>query len=133
MLKLLWQLIFLAYTARYRLINEVAKKYNLKVIGDTAQSFGSSKDGQRVGTFCDIITTTSFFPAKPLGCYGDGGAIFTESDKLCEDLKSLRVHGKGVDKYDNIQIGMNSRLDTIQAAILIEKLNIFDEEIEKKK
>ena len=76
---------------------------------------------KRVGTFCDI-TTTSFFPAKPLGCYGDGGAIFTESDKLCEDLKSLRVHGKGVDKYDNIQIGMNSRLDTIQAAILIEKL-----------
>ncbi|MDC0654200.1 DegT/DnrJ/EryC1/StrS family aminotransferase [Candidatus Marinimicrobia bacterium] len=117
--------------ARYRLINEIAKKYDLKVIGDTAQSFGSSKDGKRAGTFCDI-TTTSFFPAKPLGCYGDGGAIFTQSDKLCEDLKSLRVHGKGIDKYDNIKIGMNSRLDTMQAAILLEKLNIFDEEIEKR-
>ena len=117
--------------ARYRLINDIAKKYNLKVIGDTAQSFGSSIGSQKVGTFCDI-TTTSFFPAKPLGCYGDGGAIFTDSDSIDSTLRSLRVHGKGVDKYDNIRIGMNSRLDTIQAAILLEKLSIFDKEIQQR-
>lgn len=117
--------------ARYRLINDIAKKFNLKVIGDTAQSFGSSIGTQKVGTFCDI-TTTSFFPAKPLGCYGDGGAIFTDSDSIDDTLRSLRVHGKGVDKYDNIRIGMNSRLDTLQAAILLEKLSIFDKEIEQR-
>jgi len=117
--------------ARYRLINDIAKKFNLKVIGDTAQSFGSSIGTQKVGTFCDI-TTTSFFPAKPLGCYGDGGAIFTNSDSIDDTLRSLRVHGKGVDKYDNIRIGMNSRLDTLQAAILLEKLSIFDKEIEQR-
>ncbi len=117
--------------ARYRLINDIAKKFNLKVIGDTAQSFGSSIGNQKVGTFCDI-TTTSFFPAKPLGCYGDGGAIFTDSDSIDNALRSLRVHGKGVDKYDNVRIGMNSRLDTIQGAILLEKLSIFDKEIEQR-
>ena len=114
--------------ARYRVINEIAKKYNLKVIADAAQAFGASKDRQRVGTFADI-TTTSFFPAKPLGCYGDGGAIFTKSDKLNKILRSLKVHGKGIDKYDNVCIGMNSRLDTLQAAILLEKIKIFKEEI----
>ena len=114
--------------ARYRVINEIAKKYNLKVVADAAQAFGASKDRQKVGTFADI-TTTSFFPAKPLGCYGDGGAIFTKSDKLNEILRSLRVHGKGIDKYDNVRIGMNSRLDTLQAAILLEKIKIFKEEI----
>ena len=117
--------------ARYRMINDIAKKFNLTVIGDTAQSFGSSIGSQRVGTFCDI-TTTSFFPAKPLGCYGDGGAIFTDSDELDSTLRSLRVHGKGVDKYDNVRIGMNSRLDTLQAAILLEKLSIFNNEIEQR-
>ena len=114
--------------ARYRLINEVAKKYNLYVIGDAAQSFGASKEDKKVGTFADI-TTTSFFPAKPLGCYGDGGAVFTDSEEFKDKLLSLRVHGKGVDKYDNIRIGMNSRLDTLQAGILQEKLKIFPKEI----
>lgn len=114
--------------ARYRVINEIAKKHNLKVIADAAQSFGASKGMQKVGTFADI-TTTSFFPAKPLGCYGDGGAVFTKSDKLNEILRSLRNHGKGIDKYDNVQIGLNSRLDTLQAAILLEKVKIFKEEI----
>tara|TARA_B100001250_G_scaffold406380_1_gene425322 strand:+ start:4000 stop:5112 length:1113 start_codon:yes stop_codon:yes gene_type:complete len=114
--------------ARYRIINDIASKYNISVIGDAAQSFGASKNNQKVGTFADI-TTTSFFPAKPLGCYGDGGALFTESKDITDKLKSLRVHGKGVDKYDNIRIGMNSRLDTLQAAILLEKLAIFEDEI----
>lgn len=114
--------------ARYRMINEIAKKHNIPVIGDAAQSFGASKGDIKVGTFADI-TTTSFFPAKPLGCYGDGGSIFTDSEKITNKLKSLRVHGKGIDKYDNIRIGMNSRLDTIQAGILLEKLSIFKEEI----
>lgn len=114
--------------ARYRMINEIAKKYNIPVIGDAAQSFGASKGDVKVGTFADI-TTTSFFPAKPLGCYGDGGSIFTDSEEITSKLKSLRVHGKGVDKYDNIRIGMNSRLDTIQAGILLEKLTIFKDEI----
>ena len=114
--------------ARYRMINEIASKHNIKVIGDAAQSFGASKNDQKVGTFADI-TTTSFFPAKPLGCYGDGGALFTDSEDIKDKLKSLRTHGKGVDKYDNIRIGMNSRLDTLQAAILLEKLTIFADEI----
>ncbi len=117
--------------ARHRLISEVAKKYDLYVIDDAAQAFGASKDEKKIGTFSDI-TTTSFFPAKPLGCYGDGGAIFTDSDELNEKLRSLAVHGKGTDKYDNIRIGMNSRLDTLQAAILQEKLNIFPKEIEQR-
>jgi len=114
--------------ARYRMINEIASKHNIKIIGDAAQSFGASKNNQKVGTFSDI-TTTSFFPAKPLGCYGDGGALFTNSQNIEDKLRSLRVHGKGVDKYDNIRIGMNSRLDTLQAAILLEKLSIFSDEI----
>lgn len=117
--------------ARYRLINELATKYNLKVIGDAAQSFGASIGSNKVGTLADI-TTTSFFPAKPLGCYGDGGAIFTENDKIAEKLKSLRIHGKGKDKYDNVAIGMNSRLDTLQAGVLIEKLKIFSNEISRR-
>jgi dTDP-4-amino-4,6-dideoxygalactose transaminase len=79
-----------------------------------------------------LATATSFFPAKPLGCYGDGGAIFTDDDDLAAVLRSLRVHGKGADKYDNVRIGMNARLDTIQAAILLEKLAIFEDEIERR-
>jgi len=114
--------------ARYRIINEIAKKYNIPIIGDAAQSFGASKGDNKVGTFADI-TTTSFFPAKPLGCYGDGGSLFTDSEKITDKLKSLRVHGKGIDKYDNVRIGMNSRLDTIQAGILLEKIKIFKDEI----
>ena len=115
--------------ARYRLIKEISEKYGLKVIGDAAQSFGASINKLKVGKFSDI-TTTSFFPAKPLGCYGDGGAIFTDSDEYNKIIRSLAVHGKGSDKYDNIRIGLNSRLDTLQAAILIEKLKIFEKEIE---
>ena len=114
--------------ARYRVINKIAKKHNLKVIADAAQSFGASKSNKSVGTFADI-TTTSFFPAKPLGCYGDGGAIFTDIDEYNVILRSLAVHGKGDDKYDNIRVGMNSRLDTIQAAVLLEKIKIFKDEI----
>jgi len=114
--------------ADYRRLLPVAERHGLKVLSDTAQGFGATLDGQRTGTFGDA-TAASFFPAKPLGCYGDGGAIFTDDDALAEDLRSLRVHGQGSDKYDNVRIGMNGRLDTIQAAILIEKLEIFPDEI----
>src|SRR5262249_61283523 len=92
---------------------------------------GQSKKGGRVGTV-GRATATSFFPAKPLGCYGDGGAVFTDDAELAATIKSLRVHGQGSDKYDNVRIGMNGRLDTLQAAILIEKLRIFQDEIEQR-
>ena len=114
--------------ANYPEIQKIADKYNLKLVEDAAQGFGGSIDGKRAGSFGDIATT-SFFPAKPLGCYGDGGAIFTNNDEYAELLKSYRVHGKGADKYDNVRIGMNSRLDTIQAAILLEKLAEFPREL----
>lgn len=114
--------------ANYPEIEKIAKKYNLKLIEDAAQGFGGSINGKKAGSFGDIATT-SFFPAKPLGCYGDGGAIFTNNDDYAELIRSYRVHGKGTDKYDNIRIGVNSRLDTIQAAILLEKLAVFDEEL----
>ena len=114
--------------ANYPEIEKIAKKYNLKLIEDAAQGFGGSINGKKAGSFGDIATT-SFFPAKPLGCYGDGGAVFTNDDDLAELIKSYRVHGKGSDKYDNVRIGMNSRLDTIQAAILLEKLAEFPIEL----
>ena len=114
--------------ANYPEIQKIADKYNLKLVEDAAQGFGGSINGKRAGSFGDIATT-SFFPAKPLGCYGDGGAIFTDNDEYAELLKSYRVHGKGKDKYDNVRIGMNSRLDTIQAAILLEKLAEFPTEL----
>jgi len=110
-------------------IAAIAKREGLFVISDAAQSFGATYKGKRVGTQA-LVTTTSFFPAKPLGCYGDGGAVFTDDDKVAEVLRSVRVHGQGADKYDNIRIGMTGRLDTIQAAVLIEKLKIFQDEIE---
>lgn len=110
----------------YENIIKIAKKNNLLVIEDSAQGFGGSIKGRKNCSFGDI-STTSFFPAKPLGCYGDGGAIFTDSDDYAELIKSLRVHGKGSDKYDNIRIGYNSRLDTIQASILMPKLKAFQE------
>lgn len=114
--------------ANYIELEHIAKKYNLKLIEDGAQGFGGSIDGKKAGSFGDIATT-SFFPAKPLGCYGDGGAVFTNNDEYAELLRSYRVHGKGSDKYDNVRIGINSRLDTIQAAILIEKLAEFPHEL----
>ena len=114
--------------ARYRLIDKIAKKYNLKVIEDAAQSFGGSIRDKKVGTFGDIAAT-SFYPAKPLGCYGDGGAIFTNDDSLAEECKAIRIHGTKKDKYNSEMIGLNGRLDSIQAAVLLEKLSIFDEEL----
>jgi dTDP-4-amino-4,6-dideoxygalactose transaminase len=115
--------------ADYPAINAVAGSKDIFVIADAAQSFGATAGNRRVGTLAPV-TTTSFFPAKPLGCYGDGGAIFTDDDDLAAAIKSLRNHGAGADRYDNVRIGMNGRLDTIQAAVLIEKLKIFEDEIE---
>ena len=115
--------------ARYRLIDKIAKKYNLKVIEDAAQSFGGSIRGKKVGSFGNVAAT-SFYPAKPLGCYGDGGAIFTNDDYLAEECKAIRIHGTKDDKYNSEMIGLNGRLDSIQAAVLLEKLKIFDEELE---
>lgn len=116
--------------ADYTAINAIAKENNLWVMSDCAQGFGSTHNGHYVCSCKDCtISTTSFFPAKPLGCYGDGGAIFTNNDEIASLIRSLHIHGKGVEKYDNVRIGQNSRLDTIQAAILIEKLKLFPEEI----
>ena len=112
----------------YDQIEFIAEKFGLWIMSDGAQSFGAYYKGRRTGNI-GTVATTSFFPAKPLGCYGDGGAIFTNDDELASKIKSLRVHGQGIDKYDNIRIGINGRLDTIQAAILIEKLKIFEDEI----
>jgi dTDP-4-amino-4,6-dideoxygalactose transaminase len=109
-------------------IAAVAEAENLFVLDDAAQGFGASYKGRRLGTF-GHATATSFFPAKPLGCYGDGGAIFTDDADLAERLRSIRVHGQGTDKYDNVRLGLTARLDTMQAAVLIEKLKIFDDEI----
>ncbi|MDC0010720.1 DegT/DnrJ/EryC1/StrS family aminotransferase [Porticoccaceae bacterium] len=109
-------------------VTEIAHAENIKVLVDGAQSFGATSKGRRVGEMGDA-TTTSFFPAKPLGCYGDGGAIFTSNDEDAEIINSVRLHGKGSEKYDNVRIGMNSRLDTLQAAILIEKLKLFPAEL----
>jgi dTDP-4-amino-4,6-dideoxygalactose transaminase len=106
----------------------IAAAENLFILDDAAQSFGASYKGRPLGTLGDA-TATSFFPAKPLGCYGDGGAVFTDDDELAALLKSLRVHGHNTDKYDNVRIGMTGRLDTIQAAVLLEKLKIFRDEI----
>lgn len=115
--------------ADYEAVGAVCARHGLWILADGAQSFGAVRAGRRVGT-SGLATGTSFFPAKPLGCYGDGGAIFTDDDELAAVLRSLRVHGQGADKYDNVRIGLNGRLDTIQAAVLIEKLSIFREEIE---
>lgn len=115
--------------ADYPAINAIAKAHDLFVIEDAAQSFGGDIRGRKAGSLADI-GCTSFFPAKPLGCYGDGGMCFTDDDELADRLKSVRIHGKGTDKYDNVRVGMNGRLDTIQAAILLEKFSIFPEEIE---
>ena len=117
------------YPSDFDLIKKISLDENIKLLIDGAQSFGGEYKNKRVGSMGDI-TTTSFFPAKPLGCYGDGGAIFTDDDELADKIDSIRLHGKGNQKYDNIRIGLNSRLDTLQAAILIEKLKIFPEELQ---
>ena len=109
-------------------INAIAEAEGMFVLEDAAQAFGATYKGKRIGTSA-LATTTSFFPAKPLGCFGDGGAIFTDDDQLAEDLRSIRIHGQGSDKYDNVRLGITGRLDTIQAAVLLEKLKIFDDEI----
>jgi dTDP-4-amino-4,6-dideoxygalactose transaminase len=115
-------------SADHDAIAAVAKGEGLFVLDDAAQGFGASYKRRRLGTF-GLATATSFFPAKPLGCYGDGGAIFTDDAELAQTLRSIRVHGQGFDKYDNVRLGLTARLDTMQAAILIEKLKIFEDEI----
>ncbi len=115
--------------ADYARIGRIAGHYKLPIIEDAAQALGAMQRGRRAPTF-GLIGCTSFFPAKPLGCYGDGGAVFTDDDELEQKLRSLVVHGKGSDKYDNIRIGLNARLDTLQAAILLEKLKAYPAEIE---
>jgi len=112
--------------AAFGQIRSAAEKYGLLILEDGAQGFGGAIDGRKACSFGDIATT-SFFPAKPLGCYGDGGALFTDNDELADIMRSIRVHGKGAMKYDNIRIGLNSRLDTIQAAVLSVKLRAFRE------
>ncbi len=109
-------------------IGEIADAEGMFVLDDAAQGFGASYKGRRLGTF-GLATATSFFPAKPLGCFGDGGAIFTDDAELAQTLRSIRVHGQGSDKYDNVRLGLTGRLDTLQAAVLIEKLKIFEDEI----
>lgn len=112
-------------TANFPEILKIAEKYNLKIVEDGAQGFGGEINGKKACSFGDI-STTSFFPAKPLGCYGDGGAIFTDDEELYKLILSFRVHGKGSFKYENVRVGLNSRLDTIQAAILLPKLEAFE-------
>src|SRR6202044_1251261 len=110
-------------------IGAIAARHSMLVLDDAAQAFGASYRGRKLGALA-TATATSFFPAKPLGCYGDGGAVFTDDDALAARVKSLRVHGESpTDKYDALRIGVTGRLDTIQAAVLIEKLKIFPDEI----
>lgn len=115
--------------ADYDQILKIAEKYNLFVLEDAAQGFGGSVSGKRSCAFGDV-SATSFFPAKPLGCYGDGGAVFTDDEDIYELLLSIRVHGQGTNKYENVRLGINGRLDTIQAVVLLTKLEIFEEELE---
>ena len=115
-------------SADHDAIGAIAEAEGIFVLDDAAQALGASYKGRRLGAF-GLATATSFFPAKPLGCFGDGGAIFTDDGELAETLRSVRVHGQGSDKYDNVRLGLTGRLDTVQAAILIEKLKIFDDEI----
>jgi dTDP-4-amino-4,6-dideoxygalactose transaminase len=114
--------------ADFASINALAAAEQLFVLDDAAQGFGATVGNRKVGVLADA-TATSFFPAKPLGCYGDGGAVFTDNDDMRDLLLSVRVHGQGTDRYDNVRIGLTARLDTIQAAVLVEKLRIFPEEI----
>jgi dTDP-4-amino-4,6-dideoxygalactose transaminase len=115
-------------SADYDAIAPVVAAEGLLVVADAAQAFGATYKGRKVGTLAPV-TITSFFPAKPLGCYGDGGAVFTDDDELARLVRSLRIHGQGADRYDNVRVGITGRLDSIQAAVLIEKLKIFPDEI----
>jgi len=115
-------------SADHDAVEAIAQAEGLFVLDDAAQGFGATYKGRRLGRF-GLATATSFFPAKPLGCYGDGGAILTDDAELAETLRSVRVHGQGTDKYDNVRLGLTGRLDTVQAAVLIEKLKIFEDEI----
>jgi UDP-2-acetamido-2-deoxy-ribo-hexuluronate aminotransferase len=117
--------------AEYDKIRKITEKYGMIIVEDAAQGFGGSINGKKACSFGDI-STTSFFPAKPLGCYGDGGAIFTNDEQAADLINSLKIHGKGRDKYQNTRVGMNSRLDTLQAAVLLEKIKIFDSELEER-
>lgn len=117
--------------ANYDAIIPIAEKYGLFVLEDAAQGFGGELNGKRACSFGDV-SATSFFPAKPLGCYGDGGAIFTDNDALYEKMHSIRVHGQGSSRYDNVRIGMNGRMDTIQAAVLLAKMEVFEDELKTK-
>ncbi len=118
--------------ANYDQIGPLAKEHALFVLEDAAQSFGAQYGNQSSCSLGDI-STTSFFPAKPLGCYGDGGAVFTDDDTLAEKILSMRIHGMGQDKYDNVRVGLNARMDSIQAAVLLAKLEIFDDELKKRR
>ena len=123
---------FLGNPCNYLSIKKIAKKYNMMLIEDAAQSFGADYQGEKCGTLGDY-SMTSFFPTKPLGCFGDGGAVFTDDENMTLILKSLRAHGSGSNKYDNVRLGMNSRLDALQAAILSVKLNHIDIELKKRR
>jgi dTDP-4-amino-4,6-dideoxygalactose transaminase len=116
-------------SADYERLAPIVREHGLKLIADSAQGFGTTLNGKQPLHFSDVATT-SFFPAKPLGCYGDGGAVLTNDTELLNIMKSVHMHGSGTDKYDNVRVGLNSRLDSIQAAILIEKLAIFADEID---
>lgn len=118
--------------ADYAALLPIAAKYRIKVLEDAAQGFGGSTNNAHVCNLGCDAAATSFFPAKPLGCYGDGGAVFTNDELTANIIKSLRVHGKGKDKYDNVRIGLNARMDTLQAAIVLPKLEIFSEELIKR-
>jgi UDP-2-acetamido-2-deoxy-ribo-hexuluronate aminotransferase len=117
--------------ADYDPIQTLAEDHGLFVLEDAAQSFGATYRGRRAGSLGDVAAT-SFYPAKPLGCYGDGGAVFTDDDGLAQVLRSIRVHGQGVDQYDNVRVGLNARMDTLQAAILLPKLAALPEELDKR-
>jgi len=117
--------------ADHQKINAIAAREGLFVIEDAAQSFGASAGNRRAGSLADI-GCTSFFPAKPLGCYGDGGALFTDDGEVADVLRSIRVHGQGTHKYDNVRLGIAGRLDTVQAAVLLVKLKVFERELEER-
>ena len=129
--KLVMPVDLFGLTADYDKIGAIAKENGMQIVCDGCQSFGAAFGNKRVGTL-GAISATSFFPAKPLGCYGDGGALFTDSDESLELMKSFRVHGMGADRYENVRIGINGRLDTIQAAILLVKMTVLEEELKKR-